>query len=219
MHEIRNSEGQFDGIQSLEKYILEKCSEHKAEKSAFAFALIVYDFNDPHISKILDDEKYFNALDHTSGKFLTVFYIHSEYIRYQSDKAKESRTMRIELSVEKVNRPAHVSPKFLGEKLINNDSLPSPSVIFFNTSDYVITDYTIARLRENEIEKGFNELLEVVQRAVNSLSKVKDENRDNENEIFNLLKQSVDGSEFWKSAKSGFNKMIKVKDFIFFWRI
>jgi hypothetical protein len=219
MHEIRNSEGQFDSIESLEKFILQKCSEHKAEKRAFAFALIVYDFNDPYISKILEDEKYFNALDHTSGKFLTVFYVHSEYIRHQSDKAKESRTMRIEFSVEKVNGPVNVSPKFLGEKLINNDSLPSPSVIFFNTSDYLITDYTIARLRENEIEKGFNELLKIVQTAVNSLNKVKDEKRDNENEIFNLLKQSVDGSEFWKNAKSGFDKIMKMKDFLFFWKI
>ncbi len=219
MHEIRNIDGQFDGIQSLETYILEKCSEHKAEKRAFAFALIVYDFNDPHITKILEDEKYFNALDHTSGKFLTVFYVHSEYIRYQSDKVKKSITMQIELNVEKVKGPVNISPKYLGEKLINNDSLPSPSVIFFNTSDNVIIDYTIARLRENEIEKGFNELLKIVQTAVNILNKVKDENRDNENEIFNLLKQSVDRSEFWKSAKTGFNKMIKVRDFLFFWQI
>ena len=90
MHQIRTADGQFDGIESLERYILEKCSEHKAEKRAFAFALIVYDFNDPQITKILEDDSYFNALDYTSGKFLTVFYVHSEYIQYQSAKAKES---------------------------------------------------------------------------------------------------------------------------------
>lgn len=219
MHQIRTSEGQFDGIESLEHYILNKCSEHKAEKKAFAFALIVYDFNDPHISIILENEKYFNALDYTSGHFLTVFYVHSEYLQHQSDRAKKSNTMHIELSVEKVNAPTNISPKFLGEKLINNESLPSPSIIFFNTSEFVITDYTIAKLRENEIEKGFNELLKIIKTSVDSLSEIKEENRDNEKEIFDLLKQSIDGSEFWKSAKSSFDKLMKIKDFFLFWKV
>jgi hypothetical protein len=219
MYQIRTADGQFDGINSLEKYILEKCAEHKAEKRAFAFALIVYDFNDPHITKILEDDEYFNALDYTSRTYLTVFYVHSEYIRYQSEKAKSINKIRMESGVQKLNGPLYVSPKFLGEKIINNDSLPSPSVIFFNTSGYVITDYTIAKLRENEIEKGFNELMKVIQTAVTSLDKVKEENRANEKEIFNLIKQSIDGSEFWKSAKAGYDKMMKVKDFIFFWKV
>ena len=219
MHQIRTADGQFDGVESLEKYILEKCYEHKKEKRAFAFALIVYDFNDPHVTKILEDDDYFNALDYTSGKFLTVFYVHSEYLQHQSDRAKKSNTMRIELGVQKVNGPVNVSPKFLGEKLINNETLPSPSVIFFNTTDYVITDYTIARLRQNQTENGFNELLKVIQAAVNSLNGIQEENRNNDQEIFNLLKQSIQGAEFWKSAKSGFDKMMKVKDLLLFWKI
>ena len=219
MHQIRTADGRFDGIESLEKYIFEKCAEHKAEKRAFAFALIVYDFNNPYITKILEDDKYFNALDYTSGKYLTVFYIHSEYIRYQSERAKTTNKIRLEFGVQKVDGPVDVSPKFLGEKIINTDSLPSPSIIFFNTSDYVITDYTIAKLRENEIEKGFNELLKVIQTAVDSLERVKEENRANEKEIFSLVKQSIEGSEFWKSAKAGYDKMMKLKDFIFFWKV
>lgn len=219
MHQIRTSEGQYDGIESLESYILNKCSEHKAEKKAFAFALIVYDFNNPHISMILENEKYINALDYTSGHFLTIFYVHSVYIQHQSQKAIKSRTMRIELSVEKVNAPHNISPKILGEKLINCDILPSPSVIFFNTSDSVITDYTIAKLRENKIEKGFNELLKIIKISVDNLNKVKEENRKNEKEIFILLKQSIEGSEFWRNAKSSFNELMKIKDFIFFWKL
>lgn len=219
MHQIRTADGRFAGIESLGKYIFEKCAEHKAEKRAFAFALIVYDFSDPHITKILEDDNYLNALDYTTGRYLTVFYVHSEYIRYQSEMAKSTNNMPMELGAQKLDGPIDVSPKYLGEKLINIDVLPSPSVIFFNTSNYVITDYTIAKLRENEIEKGFNELLKVIQTAVASLEKVKEENRVNEKEIFNNIKQSIDGSEFWKSTKSKFNKMMKVKDFIQFWLV
>ena len=35
MYQIRNSTGEFDGIESLERHILQKCKEHKEEKSAF----------------------------------------------------------------------------------------------------------------------------------------------------------------------------------------
>jgi len=219
MHQIKTANGQFEGVESLEKYIYEKCEEHKTDKRAFAFALIVYDFDNPYITKILEDDKYFNALDYTSGRFLTVFYIHSEYIKYQSERAKKTNKARFEFGLQKLNGPADLSPKFIGEKLINHFDLPSPSVIFFNTSEYLITDYTIARLRENEIEKGFNELLKVIKTAVNSLKDVKDENRENEMEIFNLLKLSIEGSEFWKNAKSGFDKVMKLKDFLTFWKI
>ena len=48
---------------------------------------------------------------------------------------------------------------------------------------------------------------------------MKEENRDNEKEIFNLIKQSIEGSEFWKNAKLGFDKMMKVKDLLLFWKI
>lgn len=219
MHQIRTADGRFDGIESLETYIFEKCAEHKAEKRAFAFALIVYDFDNPHITKILEDDKYFIALDYTSGKYLTVFYVHSKYLSYQSERAMNTSKMRFEFGVQKVDGPVDVSPKFLGEKLINSGSLPSPSIIFFNTSDYVITDYTIAKLRENEIEKGFNELIKVLQTAVDGLNRVKEENRTNEKEIFNLIKQSIEASEFWKSTRVGYDKMMKLKDFIFFWKV
>lgn len=219
MYQIRNSTGEFDGIESLERHILQKCKEHKEEKRAFAFALIVYDFYNPHINKILEDDKYFNALDYLSGKTLTIFYVNSDYVNHQSNVAQQSNQIRLELSVEKVNGISNLSPKFLGEKLINSEYLPSPSIIFFNTSDYNITDYTIAKLRENEIEKGFNELLKIVGIAVDSLKNVQEDYRKNEKEVFNLLKQSINGSEFWKNTKAGYDKMMKIKDFLLFWKV
>lgn len=219
MRQIRTAAGQFEDIESLQKYILEKCAEHKSQKRAFAFALIVYNFDDPHITKILEDEKYFNALDYIAGEYLTVFYLHSEYLQYQSDRAKKRNSVRYEFGLQRLNGPDNLSPKYIGEKLFNQVDLPSPSLIFFNTSENVITDYSIARLRVNEIEKGFNELLKIIKIAVNGLINVKEENRINDKEIFSLLKNSIEGSEFWKNAKSGFDKMMKTKDFISFWKI
>lgn len=219
MHQIKTSDGKFDGVQSIEEYIIRIGKEHKTEKRALAFAFIVYDFDNPHIDEMLAKSSYYNALDYISGKTLTVFYINSSYLNYQSEKAKESNKMNFEFGVQKIDAPANVSPKYIAEKLINKDSLPSPSIMFFRISDNTVSEYTIAHLRENEIEKGFNELLKIIKTAVDSLSQVKEEYRDNEKEIFSLLKQSIESSEFWKTAKAGYNKMMKLKDFLLFWKV
>ena len=130
MCQIKNSQGKSDGIEELEKHILKISQEHRDNKRAFAFALIVYDFENPHLNKILNDKGYYNALDYISGKALTVFYVNSDYLDCQSQKAKESNQMIVELSMQKINAPENVSPKFLAEKLINKESLPSPSKLF-----------------------------------------------------------------------------------------
>lgn len=217
MYEIKDSEGEFGVIDTLLDKILNTCQ--KNENRAYAFALIVFDFYDPHINKILNDEDYFNALDYATGKELTVFFINSDYLRVQSEKAKETSKMRIELSIEKVKGATNYSPKYIAEKLLNEESLPSPSVLFFNVNNNTICDSTIARLRENEIEKGLNELIQLMKTAVKSFENVQEKNRGNQAEIFQLLKQTIDSSEYWQNTKSRFDKLMKIKDFLFFWKV
>lgn len=219
MHYIKSFNGQIEDVDSLEKYIIKKCYQHRVEKRAFAFALIIYDFSNPHIAKIFEDEKYFNAFDYISDKYLTVFYINSEYMRNQNIKAKKSNRMILELKIHEIKAPINVSPKVIGEKLLNEETLPSPSIIFFNILENNITDYTIAKLRENKVEDCFNEIIKIIEIAVNSLKNVKEENRKNEKEIFNLLKNSIEESELLKNVKLNFDKIISVKDFIFFWKL
>ena len=219
MYEIKDSEGEFGVIDNLLDKIMDVCQKHRNENRAYAFALIVFDFYDPHINKILNDEDYFNALDYTTGKDLTVFFINSDYLSAQSEKAKVTSKIRVELSVEKVRGAANYSPKYIAEKLLNEQSLPSPSVLFFNVYNNAICDSTIARLRENEIEKGFNELIQLMKIAVKSFKEVQGKNRHNNAEIFQLLKRTIDSSEYWKNSKSKFDKLMKIKDFLFFWKV
>ena len=89
----------------------------------------------------------------------------------------------------------------------------------FKVENNLITDYTFAQLRENKIEEGFVEMKEIIKTAINSLSNVLEENTSNSNELFELLKQSVKSSEFWKNAQSKFDNLVKIKDFLLFWRI
>lgn len=202
----------------LEKYILNVCEQHKDEKRALAFAFIISDLDDPQINKILRDDDYVNALHNISGKYLTIFYLNDNYVDKRITKANNSNQIRLELGVHKIDAPSILSPKFIAKNLINRDNLPSPSILFFQVKDKIITDYTFAQIRENEVEKGFNEMKEIIKIAIESFNQVKEENKINFNELFILLKASIEHSEYWKNAKKNYAKFIWLKDFIFFWK-
>ena len=57
--------------------IIDLCEKHRKEKRALAFAFVLYDFENPQILKILNDEIYWNALNSISGQYLSIYYIHS----------------------------------------------------------------------------------------------------------------------------------------------
>lgn len=205
--------------ESLFDYIIEVATEHQKQARAFAFAFIVVDFEDAHVSKILSDEDYLNALDSIAGEYLTIFYLDSEYMKLTSEMAKKSRSRWMEFGMEKVDAPPSYSPSYLAEKLINDKNLPSPSIIFFQVDGFKIIDHTIARLRKPEIESGFNEMKKIIKNGIEGISKVENENRENRKEIFSLLKTSIEGSEFWTVVNIGYAKLMKLKEFLSIFRL
>ncbi|MCO5268755.1 MAG: hypothetical protein M9897_07665 [Brumimicrobium sp.] len=197
--------------------IINKSNNLKNNNLALSFALIIYDFEAPHIRKLLTDDFYMDALDKLSGKHISIFYVNSNYVREQ---ARRSETIiRLTMSVEQIDNNSNFSAKEIGRELINTKKLPSPSVLFFSIKDDKIKDYTIARLRENEIEKAFNELKKIIEISIDSISKVKVEFRNNDQEIFRLIKNAIDSSEFWKNTSDLYKKIIKVKQFLSFFRL
>lgn len=219
MHPVILPDKSEGGLSELTKYILHTCEKHRTENRALAFAFIVSDLNDPQITKILRDNDYINALDVISGKYVTIFYLHDNFLKEHVKKARNSSQIRLELEMHAISGPPNLSPRFIAKNLINDENLPSPSVLFFQVNNGVITDYTIAQLKENEIEKGFNELKKMIKVAVNSLSEVTADNRGNSDELFNLLKSSIKSSIFWRTAKRLYKNLIQLKDFVSFWSI
>lgn len=65
--------------------IIDLCERHKDENRALAFAFLIYDFENPQIIKVLEDQEYWNALDKISGKFLSIYYIHSKEEKFGED--------------------------------------------------------------------------------------------------------------------------------------
>jgi hypothetical protein len=218
MHPVIYPDNRNDESNKLVDYILQICQEHKAEDRAVAFAFIISDLHNPHVNKILRDVDYMNALHKISGKYLTVFFLNDHYVDKTITTARNSNVMRFELSVEPINAPPNITPKQLANVLIEEEILSSPSILFFQVDNSVVTDFFITKLRENKIEDGFLEIKDIITVAVNSFSDVKQENRKNHNELFSLLKQSIESSEFWKNTKKNYEKLIKIKDFLYSWK-
>ena len=159
-----------------------------------------------------------NALHNISGKFLTVFFVNDRYARNVINEAKDSTVMRLELGVEPIDGIPNVTPKQLANILINGEILSSPSILFFQIDKFVIKDHFITNLYENKIEEGFLEMKDLITTAVRSFAEVADENKGNSDELFELLRQSVNSAEFWKKTNKKYERFMKIKDFLFFWK-
>jgi hypothetical protein len=179
--------------------ILKICKEHHAEKRALAFAFILFDFHNPQISKVLSDFKYWKALDVLSGKFLSVFHLHTNEEFFAEDLARfngvEMRNLyRMDFESVKLERIKHfISPQ---------SEIKIPSILFFQTDGTMVVDYYVIELREETIEASFIEIKNYIKAAVDSLKKVDSEY--NKQTVFNLIEKSV------KSVKirRDFNKVV-----------
>lgn len=199
---------------NLRDYIMKVCQTHKAEGRALAFAFIVADLHNPHVNKILHDHNYINALHEISGKTLTVFFLMDDYVNRAIINSSNSNRILLELGVEPLSGPPSLMPKQLAKILIEEEILQTPCILFFQVEEYNVTDFFITKLRENKIEDGFLEIKDIIEKAVKSLAKVKPENHKNSKELFSLIKQEIESSEFWKNATKVYQKIVKLKEFI-----
>jgi hypothetical protein len=199
---------------NLRNYILNVCQTHKLENRALAFAFIIADLHNPHVNKILHDHNYINSLHEISGKTLTVFFLMDDYVNRTIIDTSNSNRMLLELGVQPLSGPPSLMPKQLAKILIEEEILSTPSILFFQVEDFNVTDFFTTKLKENKIEDGFLEIKDIIEKAVNSLAHVKSENYSNSQELFNLIKQEIDSSNFWKNATKVYKNVIKLKEFI-----
>ena len=190
IHTYKN--GQVIDIRTGELYdnIVEICNEHRLTNRALAFAFILYNSKNPQIYKILQDEDYWRALDQTSGRYLTVFYISQPDNYFGQDltesEGKEERGLHGLMTYERL--VPLLKPYFqLDEKI------ELPAVLFFQEHNGLLTDYFLLDLDENKLEESFWELQQYVQTAVDNLEKITEENYKNSSEIFKQLKSGIDG--------------------------
>jgi hypothetical protein len=176
--------------------IIDVCEKHRNDKRALAFAFILYDFENPQILKILNDRNYWNALHTISGKYLSIYYIHSRENTFGEDlDAVDGREQRGLYPIVGNNNLSTILP-MLKRYLKLNEDVKNPSILFFQVDGTVISDYFLIELFEERIEDSFLELKDYVSSAVDRLKTIDPENYGNFQPIFESLKQGVKSIKF-----------------------
>lgn len=118
----------------------EICAQHLAKGRAKSFALIIYDFTDQGIRKILKDQGVFTQLDRLSGNELSIFYLHS----------------RRNTTIDTFNAHCLNALGIEGRAML-------PCVVFFRVDEGAIKDVQIAQLENADLIHGFFELYRAIQ--------------------------------------------------------
>ena len=154
------------------------CKLHHEKNRALAFAIILYDFENPEIAKVLRDQDYWNALNQISGKFLTVFSFHMD--------AKHAPLIHPILQHNTAeNDTFDATKRFVKERFGFDGRMPS--ILFFQISNKSVTDSYLVTLRAKTVEDAFYEIKNSISASVDAISQVQPEFRGNKAEIFSLI--------------------------------
>ncbi|ESU20953.1 hypothetical protein FCR2A7T_07240 [Flavobacterium cauense R2A-7] len=192
-----NSKGTNSCYEQFEEEFLEICNQHKNEGRALVFAFIVYDFENAHISQMLNNSDYWISLNAVSGNYLTVFSLHYKP-EDMKEKLMEMMRQKMDGAIKNLHFiPANQNPSLDSNNLIkkyfgNDITINYPSVLFFQTNGEKVTDYRLIELDQERLEDSFIELKKYIRSAANALTEVNREQYD-EKTVFNLVDQTVSG--------------------------
>ena len=173
--------------------IVDLCERHKKEGRALAFAFLMFDFENPQITKILEDKDYWNSLHQISGSYLSIFYINSRESHFGEDLSKIG--FEEKRGLYEVNKNQAILP-ILKQYFDLDDNIKLPSILFFQVDERMIIDYFLLNLDEEKIEDSFLELKTYIKEAVNNLKGIKKEYYQNSQPIFDVMKSGVEGKRF-----------------------
>ncbi|MBU1417367.1 MAG: hypothetical protein KKI15_02660 [Proteobacteria bacterium] len=205
-----NNEKVFGDEDEFKDYLLNTCINHKASGRALAFAFIVYDLNNPQISKVLKDQDYWDALNNLSGKYLSVFYFDKPKTRRRNySPCRNSNMFEYMTSCGTVSTPQTVN-EFIRKTFNVQNSLREPFVIFFQTEEDTIIQSFIVELQKEKIESAFLELKKHIENAVESVENVDPQNFGNNETIYSLIENSAQNGQFIRFVKSKLYKPISI---------
>ena len=152
--------------------IIELCEKHRNESRALAFAFLLYDFRNPQIIKVLEDRDYWNALNAISGKYLSIYYIHSKERNFAEDLEASNGVERRGMHPISGGVAIDNIVPMLKRYLALETNVKLPSILFFQVEGQLISDYFLIELFEGTIEKSFIELDDYILEAVASLKRI-----------------------------------------------
>jgi hypothetical protein len=192
---------------------LKICNEHQNNKRALAFAFILYDYTSPHVNKILTDKDYWNALNKISGNLLTIFYVDCK-TKILNEKVKNVRSGVAYNSVfgiqSKNDDPSIISIKILEKYFGISEQISRPSIMLFQVDNMNVKDSIFVNLKENEVEKTYNEIFDIIKSVTDSLKGISPDCHGNYGCIF----REVENSIIHRKHKLIYSKIPKLVNFI-----
>lgn len=189
-------------LETFEQRMITICNQHRDDKKALAFAFILYDFENPNIRKVLNDNDYWEALNQISGNYLSVFSLNykEKEIPTSYDKTNFNGLQML------TSIPTRYNPSIGTNQLIKKyfgdiDSINYPAILFFQIDNNSVIDSILLDLNEQQIESSYLELKEVIKAAVNALKNITLENEQNYIEIFNCLENEVKSNHKLRKIK------------------
>ena len=176
------------------------CAEHQDAGKASSFAFIIHDFKNPQVTKVLNDVDYFNALNAISGNDLTIFYLSLT----STHKQKPTNNFASEMN------------NFLFQEFHLEQEVKTPAILFFQVKDKEIIDYFFCSLKEKTFEKSYLEIEGLINKISLIMSEVLPENRQNYEQIFNLIKSDIDSIATIKTIKAKAGEIYKFGKIILF---
>ena len=183
---FQNSNDTGYDFKSFENRMIEICNTHRNSNKAIAFSFILYDFENPQLSKILNDQDYWLALNKISGEFLTVFSLN--YKKETTIKKEPVAPMLLLIPFDW--NPSAGTNKLI-KKYFGNKNVNYPAILFFQVNNNSVIDSLLIELKEEEVEKAFLELKTHIKSAVEALKYISAENKQNFKEVFDSLENNV----------------------------
>ena len=170
-------------VRKFSKHFLEICEQHRLEERALAFAFLLYRLEDAEAIKALRDEDYWNALDEMAGRFISVFVFYSPM---EAPKSYDDPWMR------KTAIKAAAAGELLKQHFSIDHSLRLPCMLFFQVKNMKVIDSFIVPLSQNDVYATFVELRSIFDASRRAVEKVTPQNKNNAQEIFNLMRGELD---------------------------
>lgn len=176
----------------FETRFLEICEAHRAQGRALAFAFLLFDLRQPHLRHALADGAYWDALDSLSGRTLTVFAFDLPHLARRVAEPEAAYLVR-EMTAVEWARPEEAT-EAVRRYFPVLTRFDLPCVLFFQVESARVTDsFAIGLGRHHDgIEAAFNELNDVLGKAVAALAQVEDENARNAREILALVRSEME---------------------------
>jgi len=197
---------------NFESNFLQICEDHRTDKRALAFAIILHDLRNPNIAKALRDQDYWQALDKISGQYLSVFSFHTMPRRAPRRNIPSETRMHYMTSVM-LNE--FEDGRSMVERYFELDQYARlPAILFFQVSNAEVIGSRLVQLTKETTEESFLEIKEIITSAADAVSSVKEENHRNDHVIFQLIEENLKNRGIKVITSSVINQIKPLKGFI-----